>query len=504
LVDVLVKLLNLALARFDRRTLFFLSPRTLTSGALQVVPGRYTFSFFVKNFCLSYHSGDCCCFGRKATASASSSFSSDNRLMHHAPTLRFVAAAAFAAQLSHSFTTIAPPYFLSAARPPRVSSTSNTRRFVAATPPPEDFLRSLVEQAQQQHQATAVEIQKQDFVALLSKKIEEEFLSPAAAAPAAVAPPPVEDPNVDDFVALRPDQAGALFRFGSGDSEKIINAFGLYCAAVSIVTGLIWMAAMSLVGLSINQQEKIDPHRAIFDRTGKVWAKVWLTLINNYPTITGNLQLVRVNKTKPAGDDDSDDPYTPGVTTCLYVANHASWLDIPVLCTVLDPVFKFIAKGELAHVPCVGQQLVGGQHILIDREDRRSQLKTFKEGMSYLRDKGVSLMAFPEGKRSKDGRLMEFKRGLFSLAVKAKVPIVPITISHTAAVMPSYSYFPVQRGNGRIHVHIGEAIHPDGKTESELEALVRAEFLAHLPASQRPLPAETAPPAVPARELQAV
>lgn len=96
-------------------------------------------------------------------------------------------------------------------------------------------------------------------------------------------------------------------------------------------------------------------------------------------------------------------------------------------------------------------------------------------------------MAFPEGMRSKDGRLMEFKKGLFSLAVKTNVPIIPITISHTHAVMPGFSLFPIQSGAGKIHVHINEAITAQGKTEDELEDLVRKTFLTTLPSSQLPL-----------------
>ena len=128
-----------------------------------------------------------------------------------------------------------------------------------------------------------------------------------------------------------------------------------------------------------------------------------------------------------------------------------------------------------------------GHHILIDRDDRKSQLRTFKEGLAWL-NKSVPVMAFPEGMRSKDGRLQEFKRGIFSLATKANVPIVPITLSHTHAVMPGFSYFPVQSGRGKIHVHVGRAIDAEGRTEAELEELVRQEFMAHLPASQLPLP----------------
>jgi Acyltransferase len=134
----------------------------------------------------------------------------------------------------------------------------------------------------------------------------------------------------------------ALVRIGKGDGEKIINSFGLWCAIVSIITGPIWMMAMSIVNFVTTRVEDLDPHKSFYDTTGKVWSKVWLSLTNCYPTISGNVELLK-NSSGP----------------CLYVANHASWMDIPVLCTVLDTVFKFIAKGELRKVPCIGQQLAG-------------------------------------------------------------------------------------------------------------------------------------------------
>jgi 1-acyl-sn-glycerol-3-phosphate acyltransferase len=95
-------------------------------------------------------------------------------------------------------------------------------------------------------------------------------------------------------------------------------------------------------------------------------------------------------------------------------------------------------------------------------------------------------MAFPEGKRSTDGRLMDFKGGLFSMAVKTNVPIIPITIGHANAVMPGNSLFPVQPGGGKLHVHVHEAIDTAGKTDDELVQLVRAAFLSTLPFNQHP------------------
>ncbi|KAG7362761.1 1-acyl-sn-glycerol-3-phosphate acyltransferase [Nitzschia inconspicua] len=257
-----------------------------------------------------------------------------------------------------------------------------------------------------------------------------------------------------------------VITLGKGEKEKVINLFGLWCMVVSLLTGPPWMIAMNLV-----EKLENDKNRELFDMTGKIWAKSWLTMTNSYPTVSGNLE--RVQKDNNLGP-------------CLYVANHALWLDIPVLCTVLDPVFKFIAKGELSKVPCIGTQLSGGEHILIDRDDRKSQLRTFKETIAWL-NKGVPIMAFPEGQRSPDGHLMDFKGGLFLAAVKTKVPIVPITIHHTHAVMPGNSYFPVQSGVGKLHVHIHDAIDTVGKTEEQLAAEVRTAFLKTLPLEQHPL-----------------
>jgi 1-acyl-sn-glycerol-3-phosphate acyltransferase len=113
-------------------------------------------------------------------------------------------------------------------------------------------------------------------------------------------------------------------------------------------------------------------------------------------------------------------------------------------------------------------------------------LKSFKEGMTWLK-KGVPLMAFPEGQRSQDGHLMDFKGGLFLMAAKTKVPIVPITLSHTHAVMPSNALLPFQAGAGKLHVHVHDPIDAQGKSEEELADLVRAAFISTLPLEQQPL-----------------
>jgi 1-acyl-sn-glycerol-3-phosphate acyltransferase len=271
------------------------------------------------------------------------------------------------------------------------------------------------------------------------------------------------------FVIPR-EEINAILSLKKGEKEKIVNPFGVLVSLVSVITCPIWLAAMMVLEMVNKANEDFDPNRAIYDFTGKIWSRAFLWLSMSYPDLSGDLKFIK----------EHDGP-------CLFVANHASWLDIPVVCTVLDPVFKFISKGDLAKVPCIGHQLKGGKHILIDRDDRRSQLRTFKEGVGWLK-KGVPLMAFPEGKRSEDGRLMEFKGGLFSMAVKCNVPIIPISISNTHAVMPSYSLFPVQHGAGKLSVHIHSPIHVEGKTDAELSELVREAIISKIPIDQRPVP----------------
>ena len=149
----------------------------------------------------------------------------------------------------------------------------------------------------------------------------------------------------DASCVMTKDEISPIFTLKKGEpKEKMINGFGLYCLLVSLVVNPIWSLAMFITDAVCKNNEELDENRAFYDMTGKIWAKVWLTLTGSYPTISGDLGRVDARKDQGA---------------CLVVANHAIWLDIPVLCTVLDPVFKFIAKGELRSVPCIGQQLVG-------------------------------------------------------------------------------------------------------------------------------------------------
>ena len=138
------------------------------------------------------------------------------------------------------------------------------------------------------------------------------------------------------------EDVNPIIKLGSGDKEKMINSFGLWALVVSLIVCPIWYVAMKMVSLMNMMDKDFDPNKAIHDSTGKIWAKSWLFLTNSYPDITGEIDQI-----KEANG------------ACLYVANHASWLDIPIVCTVLSPVFKFISKKSLGSLPCIGDQLIG-------------------------------------------------------------------------------------------------------------------------------------------------
>jgi 1-acyl-sn-glycerol-3-phosphate acyltransferase len=129
---------------------------------------------------------------------------------------------------------------------------------------------------------------------------------------------------------------------------------------------------------------------------------------------------------------------------------------------------------------------IQGEHVLIDRTTKRSQFRSFKQAITYLQN-GVPIMAFPEGARSPDGRLMSFKGGIFSMAVKAKVPIVPLSLSNTHAVMPGVGLMPVQSGKGKLRVFVHSPICVEGKSEEEIAGEVRKALLSELPVDQHPL-----------------
>ncbi|HET9371908.1 MAG TPA: lysophospholipid acyltransferase family protein [Vicinamibacterales bacterium] len=126
-------------------------------------------------------------------------------------------------------------------------------------------------------------------------------------------------------------------------------------------------------------------------------------------------------------------PLPPPDTSCIFVANHASIYDIPILFTAIPRQLRIMAKATLGYFPFIGWHLQRSGHLLVDRTNPGASI--FKK-MQRMTRHGASLIVFPEGSRTSDGRVMKFKGGMFLLAIENKLPVVPITVSGSRVVMP--------------------------------------------------------------------
>lgn len=171
---------------------------------------------------------------------------------------------------------------------------------------------------------------------------------------------------------------------------------------------------------------------------------------------------------------------------CVYVANHQSFMDI-LSCSHLLRPFKWVSKASILKLPLIGWAMRAAKTITIEREDRKSQLQTFRDSVEALKN-GISLFVFPEGTRSKDGKLLEFKKGPFAMAKKAGVPILPITIRGTGRMMPSgKEFFLFRSGAGsELVVHpLITAQEVADTTEADLSLRVRNIIESEMPLSLR-------------------
>ena len=170
----------------------------------------------------------------------------------------------------------------------------------------------------------------------------------------------------------------------------------------------------------------------------------------------------------------------------MFVANHNSWMDIPFLGSTIGwRNYKLISKKELGRVPILGKAIKVGGHIMVDRTNRRSQLNTLKTGIKYLKD-GIHLCTYPEGTRTRTGRLTPFKNGAFKMAHKAGAPVIPISIVGAADVMPIHWMFPYRPARGVAKVVIHPPVESSDKTESELADDVRQAMISGLSEDQKP------------------
>ena len=156
----------------------------------------------------------------------------------------------------------------------------------------------------------------------------------------------------------------------------------------------------------------------------------------------------------------------------VYMANHQSNFDIPVLLGYLPVQFRWLAKAELFKIPVFGRAMLGAGYVKIDRFNRKSAFESIEKAAQRMKD-GVSVMIFPEGTRSKDGSVQPFKKGGFVMAIQSGVPIIPVILRGTWPIMAKSS---LRINPGDVEMEIGEPIDTSGysmETKEELMDRVR-------------------------------
>ena len=248
--------------------------------------------------------------------------------------------------------------------------------------------------------------------------------------------------------------SGARAPEGTGGLPmRILRATSFALLSV-LVTGLLFVAACA--GLVL------DPVRG---RVAHAVARAWGRAILAISGVTLVVQGL--------------DRLTPSVPAVL-MANHGSYLDIPVLLVAFDGQLRIVARRTLIWLPFVGWFIYLGGHFMIDRDDPRQAKGLMDRIAARMRRHGLSAVVYPEGTRSLDGRLGPLKTGAFYLPVSVGVPVQPVAIFGTHAVLPKGQWFPLR--GGKVTVRVGERLAMEGLEGSPgrkaLAERTRAAFLA--------------------------
>jgi 1-acyl-sn-glycerol-3-phosphate acyltransferase len=173
----------------------------------------------------------------------------------------------------------------------------------------------------------------------------------------------------------------------------------------------------------------------------------------------------------------------PSGRSCIFMSNHVSNLDPPVLIPLLPGRSSVLLKKELMNIPILGRAMRMAKFVPVERGSRREAAKVSVEAAAEALRSGLHIIVYPEGTRSPDGRLSTFKKGPFFLAQETKAPIVPIALSGTQTMMRKGSYA-ITPGLARIHVL--PVVEPSKyETREELMLAVRSAIADALPVEMK-------------------
>lgn len=172
----------------------------------------------------------------------------------------------------------------------------------------------------------------------------------------------------------------------------------------------------------------------------------------------------------------------------VIVSNHVSWFDVFAIASVLEVPFHFVAKKELERIPLFGPAWKAAGHISIDRSNRERAIASLDEAAQKIRREASAVVIFPEGTRSRSGRLQPFKKGAFQLARSSGVAVVPTVVAGSRAVMPPGSW--TIHAN-TIHVHFMPPVPSDSVPGAEELMETVYGMMLHKLLDERGVPAHT-------------
>lgn len=218
------------------------------------------------------------------------------------------------------------------------------------------------------------------------------------------------------------------------------------------------LARIPLIGLSTIVMGTISLITALWDTDGRqqlavarVWARTLLWAAG------ARVKVVGLEKLDPKG-------------SYVVCPNHVSYMDTPVLLTHIRVNFRFLAKKELFSIPFLGGHLKRAGNISVPLDDPRAALKVLSAAGHAMKERGLSMLVFPEGGRSETGELQEFRDGAAYLAIKGGVPVVPVAIVGIRDVLAMHSN---HIRPGEVTLRIGDPIPTEGMRPSDRTALTQ-------------------------------
>ena len=218
---------------------------------------------------------------------------------------------------------------------------------------------------------------------------------------------------------------------------------------IGVVRFLIAAVNAMVFALVIILSLAFDRGGVVFHAIARAWARVTLFICGVKVRVAGLEKLDRARH-------------------YVYVSNHASMLDIPAIIAGIPDQIRIVYKRELEKIPFFGWGLKWGSYIGIDRTRGGDAMRSLEEAAEKIR-RGASVLLYAEGTRTVDGKLQPFKRGAFNIAVKAGVPVVPLTVNGSFPILQKHT---ISIRPGTIDLVLESPIALEGAAGKEAEMML--------------------------------